>query len=267
MDKNDEVELDNNQHDNSVVQVGENMEPAEITQPLEAVSAANSVPTTETHSPAADPLMQNRRDYDLELAAKDAEIKRLNEAWLDSKNSHHMTRDEIKRAQVSLAEAVQEREAIVAAKDRALSEITEQLETVSQATQTLTKERTELSGELEQARAKATKLEILTEEFPELLRYSKLIPASSDPETIRLSCRALSEARRQDMEAQRISAITGNPMNAMPSAAARVDVNLTDPEKMRSFLEEVKGNPQEYERRRQLLLDQFSAAVARGQSS
>lgn len=240
------------------------MEPSEITPPLEAVSPASQVP-----DPAGSPRASQAdpRDYDLELAAKDAEIKRLNDAWLETKNSHHLTRDEIKRAQVSLAEAVQEREAIVAAKDRALTEMTEQLETVSQATQTLTKERTELSGELEQARAKATKLEVLTEEFPELLRYSKLIPASGDPDVVREACRALSDARRQDLEAQRINAITGNPMTAMPSAAARVDVSLTDPERMRSYLEEAKGNPQEYERRRQLLLDQFSAAVARNDAT
>lgn len=238
------------------------MEPSEITPPLEAVSPASPVPEPAAPRPPAG----DERDYNLELAAKDAEIKRLNEAWLETKNSHHLTRDEIKRAQVALAEAVQEREAIVAAKDRALTEAQEQLETVSQATQTLTKERTELSGELEQARAKATKLEILTEEFPELLRYSKLIPASGDPDVVREACRALSDARRQDLESQRINAITGNPMTAMPSAAARVDVSLTDPERMRSYLEEAKGNPQEYERRRQLLLDQFSAAVARNES-
>lgn len=262
MDNTENIELDRTERSESPAPVGETMDTAEFTQPIESIDTP--VPT-----PEQTPFRQEtpRRDYDLELAAKDAEIKRLNEAWLSTKNDHHLTRDEIKRAQVALAEAVQEREAIVSAKDRELTQVSEQLETVSQATQTLTKERTELSTELEQARAKATKLEILTDEFPELLRYSKLIPASSDPETVRAACKALSEARRQDMEAQRISAITGNPMNAMPAAASRVDVSLNDPERMRSYLEEAKGNPQEYERRRQLLLDQFSAAVARGQSS
>ena len=260
MDNTEISELDSNQRNENVTQVGETMDSAEVTQPIESIESP--VPTPEANS-----FRSTGRDYDLELAAKDAEIKRLNEAWLATKNDHHLTRDEIKRAQVALAEAVQEREAIVSAKDRTLSQVTEQLETVSQATQTLTKERTELSGELEQARAKATKLEILTEEFPELLRYSKLIPASSDAEMVRAACRALSDARRQDLEAQRISAVTGNPMNAMPSAPPRVDVALNDPERMRSFLEEAKGNAQEYERRRQLLLDQFAATVARGQSS
>lgn len=241
---------------------------SEVTTPMEATSPEVPVTTpAPTPAPTPETYSGTKRDYDLELAAKDAEIKRLNEAWLDTKNSHHLTRDEIKRAQVALAEAVQEREAIVAAKDKALTEVTEQLETVSQATQTLSKERTELSSELETARAKATKLEVLTEEFPELLRYSKLIPASSNPDTVRAACQALADARRQDLEAQRINAITGNPVTAMPSAAPRVEASVTDPERMRTYLEEAKGNPQEYERRRQLLLDQFQAAVARSQTS
>lgn len=221
-------------------------------------------PTPVTTVAAVDPS----RDYDAELAIKDAEIKRLSDAWVESKNSHHMTKDEINRARVALAEAVQERERLVAAKDQALAETQEQLETVSQATQVLSKEKQALTSELETQAAKATKLEVLTEEYPELLRYARLIPASRDPEVVRAACAALQEARQLDMEAQRMAAVTGNPMNALPSTpATRVDTTLSDPERMRTFLAEAMGDPKEYERRRQLLLDQLEAAKARSQVS
>lgn len=244
------------------------------TEEMDNTPVSESVETPEV-SPPVTPVVPEPvltpptpgRDIDAELSAKDLEIKRLSEAWLESKNSHHMTRDEINKARVALAEAVQERERLVADKDKQLQETQDQLEVVSQATQTLTKEKTELTSELEQQAAKATKLEILTEEFPELLRYAKLIPASRDPEMVRAACQALAEARKQDLEAQRIGAVTGNPLNALPSTPTRVEAQLNDPEQMRSYLAEAKNNPQEYERRRQLLLDQFQAVVARNQSS
>jgi len=201
--------------------------------------------------------------YDAELAAKDVEIKRLSDAWLAEKNSTTMTKADVQRAQEALATAVRQRTEIEQQKDQLIKETQEKLETVSQATQTLSTENTELTTKFETAEAKATKLEILTEEFPELLRYAKLIPANRDAEVVRTACKALAEARQQDLEAQRIGAVTNNQVTSLGSNASRVEAQITDTDKMREYLNGANKNPQEYEKRRQILLDQYEAARAR----
>jgi hypothetical protein len=198
-------------------------------------------------------------NFDAKIAAKDAEIKRLNEAWLADKNSQHMTKEDVRRSQEALATAVRERSQIEKDKDIIIKETQDKLDTVSQATQTLSTEKTELTEKYELSEAKATKLEVLTEEFPELLRYAKLIPASKDAEVVREACKTLSEARKADLEAQRIGAVTGA---SNPSGAQRaVESPITDPVKMREYLDGAKKDPKEYEKRRQVLLDSYDSSL------
>lgn len=232
-----------------------------VTPPAEPVTPPPADP-----APAKPPVAPTpERDYDVEIAQKDAQIKQLTDDFLASKNSQHMSQAEIRKAQVALAEAIQERNKIEEAKEKELAAITEQLETVSQATQVLSKEKSDLTTELETQAAKAVKLEILTEEFPELLRYARSIQPSRDPEAVRAACRELAAARVADLEAQRIGAVTGNGMTQVPANPTRVEPVLTDPSKIRDYLSEAMHDPKEYERRRQLLLDQIDAAVARQQ--
>lgn len=215
-----------------------------------STESQTSNPTTGKTPTAAGP------DYDAELATRDAAIKKLTQDWLDAKNSSHLSKEETQKAQFALAQAVREREQIVAQKERQLAETAEQLETVSQATQTLSEAKTQLESELAQKAAKATKLEILTEEFPELLRYAKLIPASSDADEVRAACQALKEARTQDLESQRIAAVTG--VNAgLPTNPQRTEPTTMSEAEVRNYLREASADPKEYERRRQLLLDRL----------
>lgn len=217
--------------------------------------------TTSTKSKEKTTTRSSTRDYDAELAQKDLEIKEVTEKWQAAKNDHHLTKGEIQKARSIMAEAVAERDRIVAEKEAALESTQKELETQSQATQTLSKEKTELNGELELAAAKATKLEILTEEFPELLRYAKLINPSRDPEAVREACRVLAEARKQDLESLRINAVTGNNISQLSSNATRNEPRLADTTQMREYLVDAKTDAKEYERRRQTLIDQFNASV------
>lgn len=244
--------------------------------PTEALNPADPNPSTDAppqQTPApADPVLAvptaketTSRDYDAELASKDLAIKKLTEDWQTAKNSHHMSQAEIRNAQVALANAVQERQRIEQEKDQQLAKLGEEFETVSQATQTLAQEKTDLSSKLSDAAARATKLEVITEEFPELLRYAKLIPASEDAATVRAACQALAEARTNDLEAQRISAITGNPATQLSSQPARTEPTFADQKQLREHLLEAKNDPQEYERRRQTLIARIESAAQRAQ--
>lgn len=202
-------------------------------------------------------------DIDAMLAAKDAEIKRLTSEFQAAKNERHLTKGEITAAQVALAEAVKERERLVSEKDAALAKATEELQTVSEATQTLSEANAKLAAEYEASLAKATKLEVMTEEFPELLRYSKLIVAHKDPDVVRAACLELAAARQADMEAARLSAVTGSPITGLPTQPQRNEPTLTDSGSIRNYLAEARNDPKEYERRRQTLLDRIAAAAQR----
>lgn len=204
-------------------------------------------------------------DFDAKLLAKDNEIAKLKEDWLADKNSQHLTKEDVRKSQEALATAVKERSKIEKDKDAIIKETQEKLETVSQATQTLSTEKTELTEKYELSEAKATKLEVLTDEFPELLGYAKLIPANKDAEVVRAACKALAEARKADLEAQRIGAVTGA---SNPSGAQRVvESPITDPVKMREYLDGAKRDPKEYEKRRQILLDSYDVSIRQQRAS
>ena len=232
----------------------ENKNPVQEPEPVEVPAAQET--------PQAEPAKTTpSRDYDAELAAKDLEIRKITTDWQTAKNTAHLTQEENTKAQVALAKAVQERERLVAEKDAKLAKAQEELEMVSQATQTLSKERTDLSNELETADARATKYQILAEEFPDLLRYSKLIPASRDAAVVRAACTDLMEARGKDLEAQRIGAVT-NPLTSLPTQPLRTDPAIETTDQAHNYLRQAMSDPKEYERRRQLLLERYNAAVA-----
>jgi myosin heavy subunit len=235
--------------------------------PLEPVIETPPAPPA-VQTPVEPPIqtithVDSSPELDVKLAQKDEEIRRLTDEQRKAKNERHLTQDELQKAQVALAKAVNEREAIIAEQHRVLTETKGQLKDMSQATQTLSEQQTAIASELDAQKAKATKLEVLTEEFPELLRYAKLIPVSTDPDVVRAACQALQDARTQDLEAHRITAITQNGISQLPTAAGRQDVQLSNPEDMRKWLQEAQGNPEEYERRRRTLLAQIDGAVQR----
>lgn len=204
--------------------------------------------------------------YDTELAAKDAQIKRLTEEFQTAKSERHLTQGEVKAAQDALAKAVAEREAIVSEKEAELKQAASELRSASEATQALTSENSRLQADYEASLAKATKLEVLAEEFPDLLRYSKLIPAHSDPETVRAACRELQAIRQADLEAARISAVTQNPVTTLTSQPSRNEPTIQSGQDIREYLTSAKDDPKEYERRRQMLLDRIAASAQRAQS-
>ena len=227
----------------------ESKETTETTTPPEPVTTPVATSATDT------------RDYPAELAAKDLEIQKIKDQWETSKNDHHLSVDETRKAQLALAQAVTERENLAKESEAALKKASDELAKVSQATQTLNQERTDLSSQLETSEATRVKLEVLTEEFPELLRYSKLIPANRDAEAVRQACKNLQDARQADLEAQRIDSVHNvNTFRTAPvSKEARV---LQNPEEIRAYLAEA-ATPQEYEQRRTLLLDNIAALQAR----
>lgn len=220
----------------------------------EPVAEQSAVPPTATLPP---------RDYEAELAAKDVELKAMETKLSGVEGASKEAQDERQKLVIEVARLVNERESIERAKDEALTRKTQELEEVSQATQTLAQKTQTLEQQLYEAQAKATKLEIVTSEFPGLLRYAQYIPASADPDEVRSYCRSFEQTREADLGEYRQALTTGyaaratqttvpvtrtpEPIGDATQLEARLSGAMSD---HRMFEEELQAAIRNYEARR-----------------
>lgn len=186
----------------------------EVQQETAPVSAAPEPAPAEPNAVSTATLPP--RDFEAELAQKDVELKALEAKMSTVEGATKEAQDERQKMVIEVARLVNERESIEREKNEALTKKTEELAEVSQATQTLAQKTVSLEQQLQEAQAKATKLEVVTSEFPDLLRYARYIPASADPDEVRSYCRSFQETREQDLGEYRQMFNGGTP------AAARI---------------------------------------------
>lgn len=158
------------------------------------------------------------RDFEVELAQKDQQLKQLEKRLTDIQGASRKDQEDRQKLMTDVARLVNEREAIEKAKNEELERTTQQLEEVSQATQTLTQKTATLEQQLAEAQAKATKLEIVTSEFPNLLQYAEFIPASTSAEEVRDFCRAFEAKREADLSQYRQIISGGQAVRTVPAA-------------------------------------------------
>lgn len=208
--------------------------------------APDPVPVAEPPpAPEPPPVVVPSRDFEAELAQKDRELKTMETKLSSIEGASKEAQDERQRMVVEVAKLINEREAIEQAKETQLQQKNAELEQVSQATQTLNQKTQTLEQQLQERdralaaeKAKSTKLEVLTQEFPNLLRYAQFIPASSDPAEVRGHCLAFQQARESDLSDYRqvVSGAvrpvpTGTPVTRMPdsgSDAEQLEQRLTN---------------------------------------
>lgn len=185
------------------------------------------------------------REYESELAAKDLEIKRLGDLVAKVEGASKDAQDERLKLIAEVAKLINERENLVAAKDQALDAKRQELEEVSKATQDLSQKTLTLEQQLAAETAKSTKLEVLTQEFPHLIRYSKYIVSSSDPEEVRRECRMFDQEREKDLTEYRQVLSGGQAMRTVPTGtpATRIESNIDDTEQIEERLQSMMGEP------------------------
>lgn len=202
------------------------------------------------------------RDFERELSESHDRITSLTNELESLQQSGRLTEESLHRLSVALSEEVKRRSEIQAAFEAYKQQVTAELAQASQATQVLASEKQDLEVRAANAEAKATKLEVLVAEFPDLLGYADLIPASTDPAVVRAACQRLQEARTRDLETVRAQAITGR-MYQVGASPARQEVTLADPQSLGKWLREAMDNPAEFQRREALIQQQLQAASRR----
>ncbi len=176
-------------------------------------------------APAAPAQETLPRDFAAELAARDAALEEARRKMESIQGASQEAQDEKQRMVVEMARLVNEKTAIERAKNEALTAQKAELEEVSQATQTLASKTATLEQQLTEAQSEATTLRVLSQEFPNLLKYSQFIPKSTDAEEVRRYCRTFSEVRENDLGEYR-QVIAGNhSVRSVPTGtpAVRVD--------------------------------------------
>lgn len=230
----------------------------------DAQAAAPAAPVDAAPAHAAEPAaLPPAHDYEADLAAKDTELKALQQKMEGIEGASRDAQGERQKMVVEMARLVNERESIEKAKNEELTKRQEQLDEVSQATQTLAQKTMTLEQQLAEATAKATKLEVLTNEFPNLLKYAQFIPPSGNSEEVRGYCQAFQQTREADLGEYRQMIATGYAARTVPTGApatrapepigdvtqleSRLTQAMTDP---RMFEEELSAAIRNYEARR-----------------
>lgn len=221
--------------------------------------------------PAAEPVAEQPvapatatlppRDYEAELAAKDADLKRLETAMQGIEGASKEAQDERQKLVIEVARLVNERESIERAKDEALTRKTQELEEVSQATQTLSQKTQTLEQQLYEAQAKATKLEVVTSEFPNLLRYAQYIPASANADEVRQYCRSFEQTRDADLGEYRQMLTSGYAARATQTTVpvTRTPEPYGDATQLEERLNSVMGDHRMFEEELQAAIRNYEA--------
>lgn len=203
----------------------------------EEPAVAAPEPKAEVNTAPAAPAAPSR-EYESELAAKDIEIKKLETAMAKIEGASKDAQDERLKLIAEVAKLINERDDIVKAKDQALESKQQELAEVSKATQDLSQKTLTLEQQLAAEKAKATKLEVLTAEYPHLIRYAKYIVSSSDPDDVRRECRAFEQARESDLSEYRQVLSGGQAMRTVPTGTpvTRVESSIDDTEQLEERL-------------------------------
>jgi len=205
---------------------------------------------------------QGERNFEGELAESQQRINELTSELQQLKDGGRLTEDALHRLSTALAREIEHRSRIQSEYEAFRAKIQADLAQASQATQTLATEKQELERRVTEAEAKATKLEILTNEFPELLGYAELIPANTDPEAVRAACAKLQAARQRDLESVRARAVSGH-VAALSGTPPRVESSLADPDAIGAYLREAMHDPVEFQRREAIVQQQLQAMSRR----
>ena len=219
--------------------------PVEPAAPAPEITAA----PVEAAPPATPEAMPPPRDYEAELGARDVELRGLQQKMESIEGASQEATAERQKMVVEMARLVNEKEAIERAKDDELSRQKQQLEEVSQATQTLAQKTQTLEQQLADATAKATKLEVLTREFPNLLKYAQFIPPSASAEEVRGYCQAFQQTRESDLTEYRQMIAGGYAARTAPAGvpATRAPEPLGDPAQLESHLQGAMGDSRMFE--------------------
>lgn len=180
------------------------------------------------------PVVEPPRDYESELAYKDQQLTEMATKMNAIQGSSKKAQTEREEMMVEMARVMNQRDAIIREKDDALEKKSADLAEVSQATQTLNQKTQDLEGklsELEQAlqneRAKNVKLDIITQEFPHLLRYAEYIPSSVDAGEVRGYCIKFQSAREADLSDYRQIVAGGQMVRTVPTGQPAVRPDYT----------------------------------------
>lgn len=172
--------------------------------------------TPQAAPPEPLPAVEPERDYSAELAQKDLELKAMEERMATMEGA---SKEENEKFLLEIARMVNERNAIEAAQKAELLSKQEALDEVSQATQSLVSKTKTLEQQLADAQAEATTLRVLSQEFPNLLRYSQFIPKSANAEEVRGYCSLFEKARETDLGEYRQLVSGGNVVRTAPVGA------------------------------------------------
>ncbi len=163
------------------------------------------------------------RDYDAELKARDATVADLNRKISEVQGQSKTAHAEREKLMLEIAEHLKEKGEISKERDEALAKQSETLETMSKATRVVSDEKDDLAAKLAAAQEQLdnqnkliAKQNILTSEFPHLLRYADMI-TPGDEESVRKQCQKLAEIREADLTQQK--AILGGGVTNSPGAA------------------------------------------------
>jgi chromosome segregation ATPase len=233
----------------------EEQEHAAVETQQEAVPVAEPMAEASGHDEA-------RRDFEGELTQSQQRIDSLTNEIEMLRQTGKLSEESLQRLSVTLAEEVKRRSQIQSEYDAYRAKTDAELEQVSLATRTLAEEKQTLEQRAAQAEAKATKLEVIVSEFPDLLGYAELIPASVDPEVVRGACRKLQEARQRDLETVRSQAVS-NRFFQMSSSPARTEPAVADPEALGRYLREAMDDPVEFQRREAIVQQQLQSIARR----
>jgi len=210
-------------------------------------------------APVAEPpqVKVPARDFEAELAVKDKALEDLQvkiNAVQGATKEHQKERQQL---MTEVTRLINERQEIESAKNAEIEEKTGQLEEASKATQALSQKTQTLEQELQSERAKATKLEVLVNEFPDLLGFSHLIPASADAAEVRGYCQQLNQAVEAKLTDYRQKLGVAGSMRTVPTGTpATRPMDFTDATQLEQRLQEAMGKSPE------IFQEEIRAAIA-----
>ncbi len=219
--------------------------PPSAPEPVPTAPVAEAAPGQAAPAAAALPP----RDYEAELAARDVELKGLQARMESIEGASQDATAERQKMVVEMARLVNEKEAIERTRNGELVRQQQQLEEVSQATQTLTRTTQALEQKLAEAEAKATKLDVLTSEFPHLIKYAQFIPVSTSVEEVRGYCEAFQQTRESDLTEYRQMITSGYAARTATTGvpATRPAEPVGDPAQLEAHLASAMSDPRVFE--------------------
>ena len=191
-----------------------------------------------------------------ELAIQLAESVRITERLQQELQAITGTTQAVQAQRADLLEQIKAETDKTLTLERQLETTQTELEAASQATQTAETAKaeaeqiaTEATAKATTAEARAVKLEVITEKFPELLRYKDFIEASEDPAEVAKQCEAFRTARAADVTSIQQQLGGAALQSTVPTGQASRVVSITDDAALADYLAEAFNDPEEFKSR------------------